>query len=93
MYESLANAVGQEKGNADVDDASDRSRVIVTDGAAGVLRFFEFDGYRLLSDHLSVSYDARLCALRTRTCDPQSSDQEPEIATMESCIPCTSAKQ
>merc|ERR1712232_194778 len=40
----------------------------VTDGTAPVLRFFEIDGHRMITDHLTASYYASVEALESKYC-------------------------
>lgn len=49
---------------------------LFSDGTAPVLRFFEIDGYRMLSDHLTSSYYASIEALAPENADESPNDLE-----------------
>jgi hypothetical protein len=69
MYEHWQDEV------LDVDGESDNLKPVGdlrhycsrSDGTMSVLRFFEIDGYRLLSDHVTASYYLSLASLNLKT--------------------------
>lgn len=78
MYEHWQDEVLNEEGdNAELKPVLDLKHYCSTsDGTMSVLRFFEIDGYRALSDHVTASYYASIESLRASKSEDE--DDVPE---------------